>query len=352
MKRSTTSQGITVIVCCYNSERRLPETLKYIAAQQVDPDLKWEVILINNNSSDNTARIALQTWTRYSLPTVGFRIIDEPKAGLSHARERGMKESLYDYLLFCDDDNWLSPHYLRIGFHILTSKPEVGAIGGKGIEAPEIEPPDWFKTYRLTYAVGPHSEKSGDITHSRGDVYGAGAFFRKEALTKLYGNEFKSLLLDRTGRRLTSGGDSELCICVRLLGYRIWYDERLIFHHFIPKERLTPEYFIELHKGISRGLTQLLPYYFLSEPAISYETRNWIRKQWLWFFASRLIHLFTSGLIWNLLQISIKTKITEKNLRAVFFYESMKTLLLEGAHTTKKYAMIRNSRWYRQRQTD
>ena len=55
-------KGISIIICCYNSAKRLHETLKHLALQQVSDTIHWEVILVNNNSTDATTQIALEIW--------------------------------------------------------------------------------------------------------------------------------------------------------------------------------------------------------------------------------------------------------------------------------------------------
>src|SRR5438874_1022703 len=98
--------GISVIICCYNSSARLPKTLEYLASQEVPLNIYWEVIIVNNNSSDDTVIVAQKEWAKYKL-RVPFKVVDENVAGTIHARKRGIAEASYELLLFCDDDNWL-----------------------------------------------------------------------------------------------------------------------------------------------------------------------------------------------------------------------------------------------------
>src|SRR5258708_7275133 len=99
-------KGISVIICCYNSAKRIAETLTHLSQQELDLGISWEVILVDNNSQDKTTEVANITWHSFKRD-VPFKIILEPRQGLAHARRKGIDESRYDYLLFCDDDNWL-----------------------------------------------------------------------------------------------------------------------------------------------------------------------------------------------------------------------------------------------------
>lgn len=241
-------QGFSVIVCCYNSANRLPETLKHLAMQEVPSHISWEIIVVNNASSDNTIQVAKAEWGKYKLD-VPFVIIDEPMPGLSYARGKGFQTAQYEYCLFCDDDNWLNSQYIKNAFQIMESQPQVAALGGKGepVASDEKQIP-WIYLNKIGYAIGAQHEVSGDITHKKGQIYGAGAVFRKSSYFDLKKNGFKSLLSDRKGVKLSSGGDTELCLALVLKGYKIHYSDRLNFKHYIPIERITPEYVFKMKK--------------------------------------------------------------------------------------------------------
>src|SRR4051794_7116729 len=99
-------KAISIIICCYNSSKRLPATLKHIAQQKMRSNILWEVIVVDNNSADDTKEVAVREWRKYNL-SVPFKVVTEQKQGLIHAREKGYAEAAYQLLLFCDDDNWL-----------------------------------------------------------------------------------------------------------------------------------------------------------------------------------------------------------------------------------------------------
>lgn len=270
-------KGVSVIICCFNSANRLPETLQHLALQQVSVDIPWEVIVVNNNSTDNTTEIAIQEWNKYPLHTP-IRVVDQPIIGLSHARKKGIETAKYDLCLFCDDDNWLCENYVKITYEIFSNNPLIGALGGRGTPVCEISPPTWFKNFEGGYAVGKQSMMSGSLTNSRGYVYGAGAAFRKTALTKLFQKGFRSLLTGRKGKSSSSGEDKELCYGLILIGYEIWYDERLKFNHFIPKERLTPQYIKSINSGFARAsLIHVLYEYIIKEKKVKNLRLLWVK---------------------------------------------------------------------------
>lgn len=254
------AEGVSIIVCCYNSVDRLPRTIEHLSKQQVPDNIPWEVIVVDNASIDDTSQVAQELWEEYGHPT-SFRIIEEKKAGLSFARHAGFSNAKYEYCLFCDDDNWLSSKYVVEVYRILSDNTEIGVLGGKGEAVFESEQPKWFERYKGYYAVGPQSQMASGPSF-KGHVYGAGMVIRKSAYYTLLAGGFESLLNDRKGNSLMSGGDTELCLALAIKGYSIQYDERLNFRHFISKNRVTLNYLIKLTSSIGASWLSLHPYLY------------------------------------------------------------------------------------------
>jgi glycosyltransferase involved in cell wall biosynthesis len=241
-------KGISVIICCYNSAARLPQTFAHLAKQSVNVALKWEVVLVNNDSSDETPNVADRLWKSLGGP-VSLRIVNELNPGLSHARERGMSVAKYELFLWCDDDNWLCDTYVQTAFDIMETHQEIGALGGWCEAAFEGEKPGWFDQQAHFFAVSKQGRSSGDITLKKGCLYGAGMVLRKTHWLQLRQQGFKHLLSDRIGKKLNSGGDTEYTYALRLMDYKIWFDERLYFQHFIDDGRLNLTYLSRLRKA-------------------------------------------------------------------------------------------------------
>jgi len=254
------SVGVSVIVCCYNSQDRLPETIRHLALQNVTEDTEWEIIIVNNASTDYTKEVAIREWENYNSKAP-FRVVDQPKPGLSAARLKGIETACYEYLLFCDDDNWLQADYVSKAFDIIHENEEIGALGGVGRPAFEIEPPSWYnKRKEIMYALGEQGEQNGDITDTKGYVYGAGMVVRYSAIEIIKKSGFTPTMSGRYKNSLLSGEDNEICYAIRLAGYRIWYNNTLLFKHYIPKERLDWEYYLRLKEmGMMSGV-YLRPY--------------------------------------------------------------------------------------------
>lgn len=239
------TQGISIVVCCYNSRFRLEPTLTHLARLKRE-EILVEVILVDNQSTDDTAQFGQKVWAELGQP-FPMILVTEQKQGLSFARQAGVSNSSFDLIVFCDDDNWLDANYLMEAKTIMDSKVNVAALGGYGIAAAEMELPDWFETYKGGYAISDDSVKSG-ILPEETYLTGAGLVFRKALYLKSFEN-LPSLLTDRAGSQLSSGGDTEICLRFRLMGYDLWFDKRLKFQHFVPKERLTEAYRDRLFDG-------------------------------------------------------------------------------------------------------
>jgi glycosyltransferase involved in cell wall biosynthesis len=243
----------SIVVCCYNSVLRLPETIKYLSNLKID-GFKAEVIIVDNASKDDTADVALKEWEKYAHinNTTDFKVIFEPSPGLSSARIAGAENATGNYVVYVDDDNWLEDVFFINAVRLIKKYPDGGVFGGLGTPYFEngIEP-DWFEELKGNYAVGPQADHEGDVTFTRGFVYGASSIWEKSTLLKIINQPL--LLSDRKGSKLTSGGDTELCLRAIIAGRRIIYSDTLKFTHFIPANRLNREYVERMHKDSLEG---------------------------------------------------------------------------------------------------
>lgn len=280
--------GVSVIVCCYNSSQRLPQVLAHLSRQVVPDSIFWEIIIVDNASTDNTSKVAFTEWSKYDLVNVSFRVMEQPKAGLTYAREKGIKESKFDVLIFCDDDNWLCENYIQIAFEVIRGNDQIGAVGGEGIARSNEPLPYWFEEYKGYFACYPQADKTGELSGAAAFLYGAGLVVRKKAIEHLNSRGVVFLLPDRSGESLISGGDTELSYLLRVLGYKLWYDGRLKFYHFMPAQRLTYWYLQKLITSISYSTMRLIVYnYVLSSKPVS-------RFTWWLDVGYRLYFLFQS----------------------------------------------------------
>ena len=136
----TLPNGISIVICTYNGINRLGPTLLSIFSQQLTSDISWELIIVDNASTDNTT-----DFCRKMIESSAFgnksRSVFESKQGCNHARLKGLQEVKYRWLLFCDDDNHLFPDYLEQAWSILNNNENIGVLGGIGIPLFEDQSP-------------------------------------------------------------------------------------------------------------------------------------------------------------------------------------------------------------------
>jgi hypothetical protein len=239
---------------------------------------------------------------------------------LSNARKSGFLASAYPILIFVDDDNWLVPEYLTIAASKMNVLRHAAMIGGMGIAAFESEPPDWFGRFSKSYAVGAQAESYN--SQPPRELYGAGLVVRKKFLERLYSSGFSSLLSDRRGNELVSGGDTEWCIWCRYLGYDLVYEPTLQFTHFIPSSRLTKSYLIRRSQG--KGKTEAI--FNIYHSILERNAKpTFIKNRFAWYFriltrlSKAVMYLFTSFtferiLLAHLLWSSVRFRISNRQL--------------------------------------
>jgi glycosyltransferase involved in cell wall biosynthesis len=245
--------GVSIVICSHNGAGRLPATLQHLAKQRVPPGLQWEILLVDNASSDATAEVARRHWP-VEAPA-RLRVAREERLGLTQARCRGLKEARFELVSFIDDDNWPAPDWVASVADLMKHYDDVGACGGQVEAAFESPCPPWFSQCCEYYAVGTQGQRSDDITWTRGYLWGAGLTIRKSAWASLTAEGFRFQLNDRAGQTMLSGGDAELCLALRLAGWKLWYEPRLNIRHFIPAGRLDWKY----AKAIARGFGAAAP---------------------------------------------------------------------------------------------
>lgn len=269
-------KGISIIVCCYNSSKRIKETLEHLARLKVNSSV--ELLLVDNNCNDQTVDIAIKTWENNGEP-YPLSILKESQPGLSYARKCGVSASKYDLILFCDDDNHLAENYLEVGEKFMRANPSVGACFGNAKPYFEKEAPEWIFPFLESYAIGPNSLESGIVNPPR-VPWGAGLWMPAQFLHSVWPDKKASILADRTGKSLSSGGDTELCYWAKEAGYTWYYLSELQFKHVVPAERMNKNYLRELHQKFGEADFLIAHYYNPSQlKKIPINTKRYLSRE-------------------------------------------------------------------------
>lgn len=231
---------ITVIVCTYNRCKSLATTLDSIMGQRFQEPVEWEILVVDNNSSDQTPEVVEDFSRRYPGR---FRYLLESRQGLSQARNAGVNAARGDILVFTDDDVTFEPGWLQS----LTSELETGqwaGAGGRILRRWTCSPPEWLSIQ------GPYARMSFPIfIFDKGaakgelDDFAAGAnmAYRKEVFQK-YGN-FRTDL-GRCGDVLLAGEEVEFARRIRAAGERLRYEPSAVVYHPVEDYQISKEYFL------------------------------------------------------------------------------------------------------------
>ncbi len=238
----------SVVICTHNPR---PDYLRRVLSalrSQTLPQEHWELLFVDNGSGETLAALWDLSWHRNG------RHIRENELGLSHARQRGIKEASSDLLIFVDDDNVLSQDYLDQAVKIGREWPRLGVWGGSILPDFEVEPPSVLRNYLGYLALREiHAPRWSNVpTCADAEPCGAGLCVRS-SVAAAYCDYYQTSairLTDRTGKDLISGGDTEICYvaCASGLGMGLLPELRLT--HLIPRERLCEEYLLRLIEGI------------------------------------------------------------------------------------------------------
>lgn len=249
----TRTVGIDVVICTYDRAHDLDATLTALAGQHDGPAVDWAVLVVDNNSTDDTAAVVERHVARAHLP--GLRRVVEPQQGLTPARRRGVLETSRAWIAFVDDDNLLDPLWLTTAAAAVVDRREVGALGGRVVLEWQDEPPPYLHDFGFCYAEQDH----GPVGHAVEHLNGAGMLLRRTALAECGWLE-EPLLADRVGRGLVSGGDVEIAARVRAQGYLLWYEPGCVLHHRISASRMSRGYLLRVSAGLgaSEALVSLI----------------------------------------------------------------------------------------------
>jgi glycosyltransferase involved in cell wall biosynthesis len=287
--------GISVILCCHNSSRVIVPTVGALSHQMLSEPLSYEVILVDNNCTDDTVQLAQNTWSSGESP---IRVAKESKPGLAFARSKGLSLARYDIVQFVDDDNILCPDWLSRVFSLYRQVPSAGVIGGLNRALIEGTRPRWFDAYQHIYACGPRADRSGLITKK---VFGAGLSFRTEVLQEVMDPACPLFLTGRTRGALLRGDDTELVLRAFLRGWKCLYDSALRLDHALLASRLTWNYVCSAVRGGGRASLILGIYQSLlneSHPPTYAELMRRVFAEWYHFIdpsADRLNEIREEG---------------------------------------------------------
>ena len=250
-KNAPPGTSLTVALCTHNHAERLARTLNALA-QLVPPGCPWELLIVDNASTDGTGHlVAASDWR---TPAMSVRVVRERKLGLSNARNRAIQEATGEYIVFMDDDETPDPHWLgayeRI---ILAERPD--ALGGRiEVMFEDGEHPAWLQDDLLGF-LGQlrHGDTARRLTAPDTPIFGGNFVFRKDIFERIGAFDIG---LGRKGSANTGGEDTEIYRRMIAFGCNVWWVPDAVIHHRIQVAKLRRRYFLDLHfrQGRTEGM--------------------------------------------------------------------------------------------------
>lgn len=233
---------LTVIICTYNREKYIRSLLESIAANDLNKQ-QYEIVLVDNNCTDNTQLVCEQFAADHT--DVTFRYVVETEQGLSAARNKGIQEAKGDLIVYIDDDAFVDTHYLSDYVNWFASHPETMAAGGP-IEPyyEQGEEPKWMTPYTRALLTAWMNYGDKVREYPKGRYPGGGnAAYRKEVFDRV---GLFNTSLGRKGGNLMGSEEKDIFAKMHALGMQVLYLPSPVLHHSIPPYKLEEEYFNRL----------------------------------------------------------------------------------------------------------
>jgi glycosyltransferase involved in cell wall biosynthesis len=247
--------SITVAIPTYNGAQRLPKVLEALRHQRHTEDISWDIVVIDNNSSDATeqmVRFYQENWEKPYFLTYYL----EPRQGSAFARKRAIKEAKGCYVAFLDDDNIPAPDWIVSIHKFSQDYPHIGAFSGQIHGDYEVEPPENFQKIAAFLAIREHGLHPFRFNPDNLNLPpSAGLVVCKQAWNDAVPNHPQ--LKGRLGQSMMGGEDYEVLLHLHQAGWEIWYNPQMHINHCIPRHRLEREYLLSLARGVGLATCQL-----------------------------------------------------------------------------------------------
>jgi glycosyltransferase involved in cell wall biosynthesis len=244
LQRSTSAADVSVVLCTFNRATLLGDAVAALVEQIDAPE--YEVIVVDNNSTDETRRV-LEPF----IATGAIRCVHEPAQGLSYARNLGIATASADVVAFTDDDVRVDATWIRSMARAFAEHPDVDMIGGKVEPRWQADPPAWLRQAgHAPLALVDYGQATLPITPSEPRcLIGANVAVRRRALERLGGF---SPRLQRVGDGVGSTEDHDFQMRLLESGGAALYDPRIVARALVPGERLSKRYHRAWHQGHGR----------------------------------------------------------------------------------------------------
>ncbi|MEO6693837.1 MAG: glycosyltransferase family A protein [Ignavibacteria bacterium] len=227
-------RSVSIIIPTYNRANILRTTLESCVNQSYPKD-KFEILVVDNNSSDNTKEV-VEEWSSGS--DIRIKYIFEERQGAHFARNTAARQSESEILYYTDDDMVADKDMLINIVKVFDMDYNIAVAGGKVLPKWEFDPPEWLLKYFKNAALSliDKSEKLIIASYDIG-IYSCHQAILKDVLLKCGG--FNP---DIEKDKLVGNGETGLNLKILEAGYNFAYVNDAVSYHLIPRSRMTQKY--------------------------------------------------------------------------------------------------------------
>lgn len=246
---------VTVVICTRNRAAQLRNVLESAAAMDVPAGLRWELVLVDNGSSDNTTEVALSF-----QPGLPIRVVREDAAGLSHARNRGVAEARGKYICWTDDDVLIDRNWLAAYAAAFAQYPEAAVFGGEISPVLEAPTPAWFARFSNQWPLTTllarrrYGDQAMPLSFAK-EVVPWGANFAVRTAEQRTVSYDPGLGVSPLQKRV--GEEAEAVFQIMKLGATGWWVPDARVRHIIPVKRQTWRYVYEYYLAYGETIAYL-----------------------------------------------------------------------------------------------
>ncbi|HAG85074.1 MAG TPA: glycosyl transferase [Cyanobacteria bacterium UBA12227] len=249
------SIDFTVAIPTYNGASRLPKILDKLRCQVSTEQISWEVIVIDNNSTDDTAKVVEEYQANWNQ-LVPLNYYLESEQGAAFARLRAVREAKGELVGFLDDDNLPNPDWVAQAYLFAQKYPQAGAFSGQIHGEFEVKPPENFERIQAFLAIREHGTTPHRFEAENLRLPpGASLVVRKQAWEESVPP--RPTLTGKLPGLMVQGDDYEPLLYLHKFGWEIWYHPDLHSYHQIPSWRLERDYLLSISRGCGLATCQL-----------------------------------------------------------------------------------------------
>ena len=235
--------SITIVLCTWNRAEMLREALTSLSQVRVTDDFGAEILVVDNNSPDHTAKVVDEVAATSPIP---IRRVLETQQGVVHARNRGVAEAAGDWIAFFDDDQLADENWL-VELHAAAVSQNAKCVGGSVVlKLPESCDRELSPICQMLLGATAGRDTAREYDHR---------FTPGTGNLMLHRDVFAAIGVFDPAYHMR-GEDTNLVLRALAAGLRSWFTPAAVVHHIIPAERLDDEFLLRLAGIMAEGMAE------------------------------------------------------------------------------------------------